>query len=396
MHRVLILCLFILAHPAMASSGAHGGGDNKKLPATHAWFSSVAGRTNVRFCFHRDASNTIPSAEAELAGLVEEAFGVWMRYMKDNAHKRLDDGGSTKYLRNLSLHYSALCQKDTEIVVYVGSEDAVVTRAKTRYQNPIAFAELLDFDLDKGWGRGFIWLHPATQENPYIASTSNYGIRKLTWDNRLVLKSMLLHELGHVLGVPHISGTIMTDTIVDHIVGNLRNSDRTNMPLDTLASLLGAIEFGNSLLPCEMSNNGCVRRVFVSRNPLLFSIGLDHSRSWILNMIQKAKHTETTEVVLEDPSNPTVEIFRFSMSGMGQWRGANASMSFNVCHARQWPVCDGIQRPTTTAIGSGQNGKLYLFKFNQDSEVEIFEHSRGTPDHISLGIRSLAPWHLIP
>ena len=375
MRTGLLLCFFLVSTPVIAGSGAHGGGDLKSLPDTFAWFSSVTGRSEARFCIYRDASHAPRIPEAELVDLIKEAFGSWTQYIRDNAHKQ---GVSMKHLRNLSLTFSPVCQNDTEIVFYVGTEDSSVAAAKKAYDNPIAFAHLLNFDLDKGWGRGFIWLHPASQENPYVAVTGMSGIRNLTWDNRLVLRTVLLHEIGHVLGVPHISGTIMTNEIVDVLVSTLNTAERyPDMTPDDVASRILAIEHGNTLIPCANTINGCVRRVVIPKNQRLFS-GLDRSKQHFLNLEQYVPLSTTRRLYLRDPNEPRKELLKFSMAGMDIVPpGKPSERSFVVCAAPNHRTeCGGIERPSFSAIGVAENGGggVYLFEFNQNWEVEVSEH----------------------
>jgi hypothetical protein len=95
--------------------------------------------------------------------------------------------------------WQARCDKSSDLKIYAGVQNAEVMKAREQYENPVAFAERTSFDSVKGWGKGFIW----------FATDRSVGRFSPDWLEPDALHAVILHELGHVLGVPHTQGTIM-------------------------------------------------------------------------------------------------------------------------------------------------------------------------------------------
>jgi hypothetical protein len=82
-----------------------------------------------------------------------------------------------------------------------GTEDSQIQQEKTKYERPSAISFRQSFDSKSGWGKGWIWF-----SMPSVVDPSQ---RFPNWTDDTVFDSILLHEIGHVFGNPHVSGTIM-------------------------------------------------------------------------------------------------------------------------------------------------------------------------------------------
>jgi hypothetical protein len=181
-----------------AGVGSSGGGDQALPQTDSAWF---LGTRTIRYCLV-GGEKEMGLPQDQLRRSVEEAFAKWSAYIEYKGVSRHEDPRMV-----IDLNHSVMnqCDGTEDLKFYFGVEDAQVSRSKTTYDAPLAFAHRTRYDVDTGWGHGYIWMaSPNALETSYL----------LTPD---MLSGLLLHELGHVLGNSHVPSTIMDENIVDNL-----------------------------------------------------------------------------------------------------------------------------------------------------------------------------------
>ncbi len=186
--------------PAAGGTDFGGGGDLDEGPKAEHWFS---GKSSVSYCLQ--VSPDFGVSEGEVADLVSQSFGLWEKYIAD---KKLPKSV-------LSIQASRTeCEATTPLVFLFGVWKPELEDAKTHYRNPVAFAH-------KRGDVGHVW----------------FAARATAWKNSSELKTLLLHELGHVYGNPHVPRTVMQSDIALHLG-------------DLPAEKLGRIDFEGELALC--------------------------------------------------------------------------------------------------------------------------------------------------
>lgn len=94
--------------------------------------------------------------------------------------------------------------------IYAGVRNAEVDAVSKFYTSPLGFAHQTSYDAIRGRSSGFIWLSPTLGR--HFDEPSRLGAHAYDLD------ALMMHELGHVFGVPHLSGTIMTDDLADVLI----------------------------------------------------------------------------------------------------------------------------------------------------------------------------------
>lgn len=225
MKRTLVLISVLLSALAAQGGGSDGGGgDNPKPDHGAAWF---LGKTRtIRFCTEVSAGFGV--SEALLVKDVEGAFAQWNEYL----NKR-----RPQYPITAKATYIGQCRGKAEedLSFYFGISNKKVEKAKTPFDNPIAFAQKLSYDMRSAWGRGFIWMINSRSSDPKI----NYP----DWSHPDKRYAMLLHEIGHALGNGHVAETIM-----DGLLASLYVKDDTMS--DFLPKIFRNIEWRRELADC--------------------------------------------------------------------------------------------------------------------------------------------------
>ncbi|MCX6125184.1 MAG: matrixin family metalloprotease [Proteobacteria bacterium] len=204
MKKILIYLTFIIAGGPRAWAGnSTGGGDNFRFADEAAWFNDS--QKSIFGCV--ESSPTFGVSLEVARTEIEHAFATWRHYIEA---KRVFKQYPAAVRFATNFRFIEHCDGSEDIKFYLGASNDQVTTAKAKYHNPTAFVERTSFDEKSKWRKGFVW----------IASTKSLDIGFGTgqfpnWDQKNNLLAILLHEIGHVYGIDHVAGTIMTSEISD-------------------------------------------------------------------------------------------------------------------------------------------------------------------------------------
>jgi len=200
-----------LGSVAFGGENDTGNPMDRKLPGLNsAWFTADVGDLNarpIRYCLQ--IQEGFGYSESVLLDKIEWAFETWNQYLRErDTFQRVDP----RFDRVLSLRRKILseCDGTQDLTFYLGVNDPVVEKYKTQFHAPTAFTQRLDQDYFSGWGKGFVWLSvPHVSQDPQCVPIPHWtGVT-----GELNLRGTLLHEIGHVYGTGHISGTIMDEQL---------------------------------------------------------------------------------------------------------------------------------------------------------------------------------------
>lgn len=200
--RFLIFFFFTISTMTVLARGGgmdSGGADNKDILSGSAWF---LGDNHVRYCIQIAADFGITQDQARQD--IDDAIQTWRDYI---AKKEIFIGNAVKdgLFPTTSYKFVAKCDDSEDLAFYLGVSNQKTDDQMKFYENPTAFAHRENFDVDKGWGKGWIWISPPGKVYP--------GAQFPDWKRPARLRGMLLHELGHVLGNGHVEGTIMEESL---------------------------------------------------------------------------------------------------------------------------------------------------------------------------------------
>jgi hypothetical protein len=181
-----------------AGNEGSGGGDTHKAEYGSAWF---LGARTIRYC--DVVSPTFGMRAAEIEPVIENAFATWRAYLRKG---KISDHDPAEQRLLLNHARMPACDGSEDLKFYFGVSDAETDRAKqAEFENPVAFSHRRTYDMRSGWGDGFVWVAPQASVPAYSSLPD--------WRVPNALNGILLHEMGHILGCEHASGTIMDEGI---------------------------------------------------------------------------------------------------------------------------------------------------------------------------------------
>lgn len=186
---VYLLQLLIQATFASSGNGITSSGLEKYSP--YGYFAWFLGNTKVPVCLEVDKN--FPIEKNVLKKLI---VGHVDRWQKKYEEVTVFESIPKKARINFNFEFQEECSNETRLQFIFGIENEFIQNLKSVHKSPRGFATLLEFDIEKYLGKGIIWIE-GPKNNGELFSP-------------ITADATLLHELGHVFGVPHIEGTIMT------------------------------------------------------------------------------------------------------------------------------------------------------------------------------------------
>lgn len=203
---VLVVFGFCVGNPVFSKAvdtrggSDSAGGDNPLPEEGSAWFLEEA-RT-IHYCVEYSADFGV--AKEVAISKIKWAFGEWATYIQRKMVYQFSNVEPQMKLTTKS-EYHEKCDGKQDLIFYLGVENESVIQAKKKFNNPSGFVHRIKYDIEKGWSQGYVWLAKTESVDPKAEFPK--------WSYPTVLDGIVLHELGHIYGCDHTSGTIMNAEI---------------------------------------------------------------------------------------------------------------------------------------------------------------------------------------
>lgn len=211
MKNLFIIAIILWATHATAGegSGVNAGDHADELQDT-AWFLSA--NRSITICI--DASATFPNRK-ELKNHIAAAYEKWVDYVDS----KIACGVMSKNDRQASkLSFKERCDGSEDLKFYFGTSAPEVEQYKAKLSNPLAFAQKTQAMVTDFWSKGFVWF----AESATYPNDAGTAPTVIDWSAPNELEGMLIHEIGHIFGNPHHSGTIMREDIAIKLINRRR------------------------------------------------------------------------------------------------------------------------------------------------------------------------------
>lgn len=251
MKKILLLMLAMGCVSAWAEkeggSEAGNGGDLFREERDAAWFLN---EHEIRFCVRSKGF----AVDAEvLRKKIEWAYAKWGEYYDTkaaseelNAYRR-----TPKVEISFKTRFDSSCSSDTDVVFIFGEEDSEVESVRKYYSDPLGFAHRSSFDIKNGVSKGFVWI----------------AKDRVDWTKNQSLDAILLHEIGHTVGVPHVAGTIMSEKIAHLILKDKLGDEATEIDHWTELTYFPQVKTYQGVISASLENSQQSFEILTGRKP---------------------------------------------------------------------------------------------------------------------------------
>jgi hypothetical protein len=243
---ILIALLLIVGH-AKAGGWISSGGENFH-DGKNPWF--LKGET-IRYCIlHSD--NDFSMSETE----VEHSLETALKYWQSEFSKKINSFGKKINFdlgSNILLKTSGDCKGDEDLRVIFGYSE-LNSQEKNYlgkdYKKYLGVTVRTDYETTWLRGKGFIYIAGDKGTNQYDAKED---IIKNAWEHKELLAWALIHELGHVFGIPHMGNSFMSEIFMDLLVSKYYYQDFKKLGYESFLSSPEKTQ-GCTYLPPESYN----------------------------------------------------------------------------------------------------------------------------------------------
>jgi len=196
--------------PAYAGWSSGGGGLLKS--STNPWF--LNNTASAKYCVQIDEEN-FGASEAFINPIIERAFEYWREQFKFARLQGLKSFGSIHIATQVFKKVS--CEESVDVVFQFG----VLNQTQKDYlKDPKQYGAIsvrTEYSEENLRGKGFIYISPAKGSLGIDLNTAGHDMWTKASGARLYLA--LLHELGHVFGLPHVGSTgLMAEGFVEKVL----------------------------------------------------------------------------------------------------------------------------------------------------------------------------------
>lgn len=213
-YRVSILFVVSVAIAAISQSAGAGwissGGENF-VYAKNPWF--VKNTMSVDYCVEMDEA-AFSISRADTLQLITEAFEYWKGEFGANfSSVRQGQLGFTEIAKQ-KFQYQPQCLPKIPLVFKFGAKtlDAEETKELVDPSKFIGVAIRKEYSLEQLKAEGIIYISGDLGPDAY--GNLNGLLIDQAWKHPELLRYALIHELGHLFGIPHVGAGIMSEVFM--------------------------------------------------------------------------------------------------------------------------------------------------------------------------------------
>lgn len=208
----LAVCAASLAH-ADRGGWVASGGELFRF-GKNPWF--LKNVTSVDYCIEVD-STSVSATTAIVQAVVKDAIAYWQNEFKEQAaavtpgfaavgtqvFNEVPKCGTSTPLQ-FKIGYGSLTQDEIDFLV--------------EPQKFVGVSVRKEYDNEQMAGRGIVFIASDVGANAYWSRPNSSHLYPQAWKERKLLQYALIHELGHVFGIPHTGSGLMSEVFLEQLL----------------------------------------------------------------------------------------------------------------------------------------------------------------------------------
>lgn len=238
--RRLLSSLILLATAATAHAGWVSVGGGELFKDTHNPFF-LRNVDTVRYCVNI-APTSVSASPATVHTAVQEAIAYW----QNEFNKVAQGAGAGQFTLGTQTFTEVPCAAGDDGIQlrFQFGFETLSDMQKQTLGDPtdyVGVAIRTDYD-DQLRGKGFIFIASDMGPNSYHHGTDDTLITQ-AWRHPKLLKYALLHELGHIFGLPHTGSGLMSETFLEQILSIDLAEAFEKTPIESFFAPDGELDF---------------------------------------------------------------------------------------------------------------------------------------------------------
>ncbi|MBT4793119.1 MAG: hypothetical protein HON90_16220 [Halobacteriovoraceae bacterium] len=222
----LFLFTFSFSLFAGEEGGWHSSGGELFKDAHNPWF--VKNTNTIKYCFEHDQSSfSANRATVELE--ISKAFNYWQKEFEKSS---VSNAVGTFNLGSQRIEQVS-CGVETDIVFKFGygtlTKKEIVHLVKPEKYIGVTIRK--EYDPESLKGQGIIYISSDKGVHRYENPDGN--LISFAWKNSKLLLFALIHELGHVYGIPHSGNGVMSQIFLDQLLNKYLVESFLKLPLES-------------------------------------------------------------------------------------------------------------------------------------------------------------------
>lgn len=373
----LILILSLNAFAGNEGGWVSSGGELFK-DAHNPWF--IKNTDKVYYCIKVDTS-TISMPQEDVPHVVESAISFW----KNEFQKAYEPETIGRFNLGSQDFILTTCDDnkvDLRFLFGYGTLKAEEIKFLTKPEKYIGVSVRTDYDSVNLKGKGFVYIASDKGEHAY----ENPGhLIKEAWKNKKLMHFALVHELGHVFGMPHMGSGIMSEVFLDQILNQYlvdsflkHSADSFLRPKSTLDHCLVSTKIRTQIFKMKETEY-CLRMSAAANNTFMLETDAGRPLGKILGLKPDLFDTRNQPAsVLQ--ITPAQKVFTQAETGFRSFMfgptildmGANATLLINEGNVI-YPVYLKITGDSFSIVGKMDNSVIPYVLFQSPLNIILLQ-----------------------
>jgi len=262
---ITISLLFTLAAFG-AGGGWVGSGGELFRDAHNPWF--LRNTTNVSYCIQLDKETV--SADLKTS---EKAIKTGLMYWQKELNQSSAMPQAGHFVLGGQIFVQEECSSATDLRFLFGHGTLSEKEIKflKRPEKYVGITVRTAYDEVNLKGKGFIYI--ASDRGPHAYDNPGHYLKK-AWQHEKLLTYALIHELGHMFGIPHTGNGIMSEVFLDQFLTKTLVDNFIKLPFESflhpkeeLTTCLGVTRKSRRFFAMDTSHQCLIMKILNSHSP---------------------------------------------------------------------------------------------------------------------------------